>query len=312
MTGLFTAAGEYARVLSSSKTALVNAHPELSNCMKPSRSTSFISLGLAASLLGIRAASATLFFEDGFNYPVGNLAGNGIWTGASGNIQITSPGLALSTLADTSPSGNGVTVTSGVSAGTTKGNFTATPITSGSIYFSFLLECSALPTANNYITALDISGGTPSGSSDPLSIYVGQQVAGSQYKIGVRHTSTGSGATYATTASMTLNSTHFYVAEYTWGGAGGTVSLFVDPTPGAAQPTPDVTVAGAAGSDAANLAVVGFKAQSAATAGNWVFDTVRIGDTWADVTPAAVPEPSTLGLVALGGLGLALWRKRQN
>lgn len=42
------------------------------------------------------------------------------------------------------------------------------------------------------------------------------------------------------------------------------------------------------------------------------FDEFRVGTTWADVAPAAVPEPSTLALVAIGLLGAAgfCWRRK--
>jgi len=265
-------------------------------------------LALGLTLVLTPAVQAALIFEDGFNYSTGNLAGNGLWTGASANIQVGSLSLTVPGLADTASPGGDVTVTSGVSAGTTKANFTTTAVTGGSLYYAFLAVCTTLPTANNYLTSLNATGGGPSGSADPLSVYVGAPTGDStHFKIGVRHTSTGSGATYTTANStFTVGSTHLFVVEYTFGGVGGTVSLFVDPTPGGSQPTPDVTVAGVSGSDTANLQVVGFKAQSAASAGNWTFDTVRIGDTWADVTP--VPEPSSLALMGLA-VGMLLLRR---
>jgi hypothetical protein len=266
---------------------------------------SLVLIAVGASALIIQNAHATLLFEDGFNYPTGGLAGNGAWTGASGNIQVGSTSLTYPGLADVAIPGNDVTVISGVSAGTTKANFTGTAITSGSIYYSFIAVCTALPTANNYLTSLVPTGGSPSGSTDPLAVYVGQQTAGSTFKIGVRDG--GSGATYATSSLFTLGTTNFFVVEYTFAGSVGVVSLFVDPTPGLSQPAADVSFTGA--NTVANLQVVGLKAQSAAAAGNWTFDTLRIGDTWGDVTPGPVPEPSTFALAGLGMLGLVFARR---
>jgi len=41
------------------------------------------------------------------------------------------------------------------------------------------------------------------------------------------------------------------------------------------------------------------------------FDEIRIGETWADVTAAPVPEPSTFAMLALGALFLG-WRLKRN
>jgi hypothetical protein len=41
----------------------------------------------------------------------------------------------------------------------------------------------------------------------------------------------------------------------------------------------------------------------------FLVDDVEVGTTWADVTPASVPEPTTVTLVGLGLLGLGLARR---
>lgn len=259
----------------------------------------FLKLGRAAAVAALvflsRSAEAQLF-QEGFNYPTGNLAGNGPWTGGNNNLTINSANLTYSSLPDLG--GNSLSVVSGVSAGSSVANFTSSPITAGSIYYSFLAECTSLPTANNYLTSLLPAGATgPNGSGDPLGVYVGQQTAGSTYKVGIR--SGGSGATYTTSANFTTGTVNLFVVEYTFG---GNVNLWVNPTLGGSQPTADVSFA--AGVAAANLQEIGFKAQSAATAGNWLFDDLRIGTAWADVTP--VPEPSAYAIAGLGLVALAV------
>jgi hypothetical protein len=265
-------------------------------------------LAVGVPLVILPSARADALFTEGFNYSTGTLAtvGTGTWTGANANLAVTSGGLSYSGLADTSPSGNQLTVTSGVSAGTSAANFTSTAISSGTVYYSFLAQCTTLPTGNSYISSL-LASGSPNGSADALSIYVGQQTAGSAFKIGVRHG--GSGATYTSGSWATLGTVNLFVVGYTFNPNANddTVSLWVNPTPGAAMPAADVTVTtGGTTADAASLQVVGFKAQSSASVGNWVFDTLRVDTSWDGVVPASVtvPEPSVAALAGLGALGL--------
>ncbi len=263
-----------------------------------------------------QSAQATLFFEEGFNYATGGLATVGgfpfgPWTGGNANITVASGNLTYPSLADAAAPGNQLSIISGVAAGSTAANFSASPITGGTVYYSFLAQATALPTSNQYLTSLLPTGATgPNGGTDPLAVYVGQQVAGSQFKIGIRHQGIGTGATYASTSALTLNTINLFVVSYTFNPSTGddSVSLFINPTPGGPQPAADVSVSGG-GTDAANLQEVGFKAQSSSGAGNWIFDTLRIGDTWADVIPAAIPEPSALALIGLGVVGLISSRR---
>lgn len=261
------------------------------------------SLSLAAVSCLITQGVQAQLFQDGFNYTAGSsLGGNGSWTGGNANLTIGSGNLTYAGLNDLG--GNDLNIVSGVSAGSAVANFTGTAVTSGSIYYSFLIDCTVLPTANNYISSLLSTGSAgPNGGSDPLAFYVGQQTAGSTYKLGIRDG--GSGATYATSANFVLNTVNFVVVEYNF--TGNVVSLFVNPTPGGSQPAANVSFTGA--NTVANLQEVGFKAQLAATAGNWLFDDVQVGTSWADVTQAAaVPEPGPMALAGLGA-SLALIRR---
>ena len=90
----------------------------------------------------------------------------------------------------------------------------------------------------------------------------------------------------------------------TTAGAPETFSLYVNPTPGAAEPTM---------ADAMLSFDLGAQNGLAFNSGNGAsvsFDELRIGTTYASVTPAnPVPEPASAALVACGGL-LLLRRRR--
>ena len=269
--------------------------------MKHFKSTSLLA---GAVCLLLPSAHATLLFSDGFNYTAGgNLGGNinpgsGLpWSGSSTQITVGNSGLTYPGFQGLG--GNSLVLTPGA-ATTTTNEYSA--VTSGNIYYSFLVDCTTLPTANNFITSLN-QGTAPNGGTDAMAIYVGASGA-SGWKIGVRTTGGGSGASFAST-TLSLNTTYLVVAELSLG-ATSTASLFLDPFPGQAQPgtasaTQSTTTAIAGVND------VGFKAQSATTVGNFIIDDISIGTQWSDVT---VPEPSIAALSGIGLFGLICYRRR--
>src|SRR5262249_35057616 len=109
---------------------------------------------------------------------------------------------------------------------------------------------------------------------------------GANYQLGLRK----SGLSVSNApAILTVNTTYLIVVKYAFGAGPGddVVSLFIAPTAGAGEPAPDATLTG--GTDAANLQNVYFKSSSGY--GTWSFDTLRIGSTWADVTPSSAGPP---------------------
>jgi hypothetical protein len=276
-------------------------------------------LWVAAGIMSVCSQNvhAQLLFSEAFNYtPASTLGGNvnpgntTAWSGGNAVLSIGGSQLTYSGLQEAA--GNDLLYTSGVSSSTSLNTFSAVSGASGdSIYYSFLIDCTTLPTANNYLTSLNASPTTPGGSSDDLAIYAGTPSAGT-WKIGVRTDGGGSGGVYS--GALSLNTTYFVVAELTYGTTSVTdpsvANLFVDPVPGGSQPgTPTATQSTTTALTA--ISDVGFKAQSSASAGDFTFDNLLIGDTWGDVTPMATPEPSTFAL--LGGSLVGAWslRRRQ-
>jgi hypothetical protein len=252
-------------------------------------------LAIAASGLAIQSARAQLLFSEAFNYDPGVLGGNvnpgnsTAWSAGNSGLTIVSGNLTYAGLAD--QGGNELQIANG-SAGTIFNTFANQ--TSGQVYYSFLFNPTAADSANNYFTALNPGTSTPNGGSDAINAYF--------YGDGhIRLRAAAQSATAGTGPVLTVGMTYLIVEEIDL--AAKTASLWVDPdssTFGSAAPTATATLSGITATAVDN---VGFKAQSAA-GGPYLVDNLLIGTTWADVTPAAAPEPSTLALAGLSLIGL--------
>ena len=266
------------------------------------RLMSMVMVGLG--LFSFQNARATLLFSDGFNYTSGNDLGYNSttppWTAtasATANMSIGSANLTDSPLQNLG--GNDLVLTSGAAAGAPAYASIGGAQNSGSIYYSFLIDCTSIPTASTYLTGLTPSThlGLNGSGTDALDLYA--KSSGTGYVLGVR---TVTSSSYSTTV-LAANTTYFAVLEYTFG---GTAQLFVNPTPGGAQPG-TASASSTPATYVTDISAVAFKAQTSTAIGNYLFDNVMVGTTWADVTPA--PEPTTLALSGLGILGLSLLRR---
>jgi hypothetical protein len=252
-------------------------------------------------------AGAQVLFQDGFNYTVGgNLGDNAPWGGGStpdlaiGSGNLTYPGLA-------DLGGNDLVLTSGVNIADTN-IFSTTPLNSGTLYFSFLIEATSLPTAQYNTIGLDPLSGKPNPGAT-FAIYTGPTGGGWGVGLAINQ---GGQTTVAFPSVLSLNQPYLVVGVYNFALA-PTFSIYVDPVPGGTQPTTGgVTETSKMVKTIATIQNIGLLSPSTASGGNYVLDNVMIGQSWASVTPAATPtpEPSTLALSAMGLLGLAVHYRR--
>ncbi|REJ69814.1 MAG: PEP-CTERM sorting domain-containing protein [Planctomycetota bacterium] len=135
------------------------------------------------------------------------------------------------------------------------------------------------------------------------SVHVGRESFSSVYRI------EGNSSVIAHSSTpMVVDETRFLVLRADFAAGNDTYSLFIDPVPG--QPEPAVADAVMTTFDAGIITQVGLTGP-----GVFGFDELRIGETFADVTPVpVVPEPSTHAMAVLGlfGMGVVGWRRSNN
>ena len=249
------------------------------DCLKQSCAGRLVALWLG---LWIASASAAILpFHDSFEYAEGNLytVAPGVWT-AGGN---TGPELAVSAAAAlSSPAGLSDALGKGVRwlpSGTARRSMVQfDPVSSGTLYASFLVNVVSPPSSTRLLAYFDSSISQP--SSPQLGFFVGNGFVGVGKKASV------SGATVAVGSG-----THFVVVRYAFTGtATDQVDFWVNPaveTFGAAS-APTVSGSTSGGNNAASIPYFGIYASSGAGPSLYL-DEVRIATNWAGVTPTNGP-----------------------
>jgi PEP-CTERM motif len=193
-------------------------------------------------------------------------------------------------------------------------------VASGTIYYSMALQVTSLgglTTGGSFIAGFNNSTGAQSGTPTTFATRLYTRLSGTGYNIGLDLN--GTSATQYTGTAYNVGDTLFLVGSYTFvtGSANDTASMWVNPdssTFGAASaPTSTLNSASASESDIAQIASFMLRDGSSVEPG-LVVDDVRIGTSWADVTPPViVPEPTTsmLGGMGLGLLALLCWSRRK-
>jgi pectate lyase len=234
-------------------------------------------------------------FVDHFSYDPGNLGSvgsGGGWNVSLSQVTVSSGGLDGSVVGLADSSGNKVTTTTTSNTGTGSFNQFSSGLNSGSVYHSFLLRVnstSGLTSGGQVITGLLRNGSASSYYQD-----VWLRLNGSNVEIGLsklRGTVTWYGS------ALTVGNVYLIVTKYQFvsGSSNDIVAMWVNPTTGDTEPTPDITFS--TGSDGNTSTGIGRIFIYGGV--NADLDEMRVGTAWADVTPSSgePPPPTSTNLV---------------
>ncbi|MEQ1825900.1 MAG: PEP-CTERM sorting domain-containing protein [Pirellula sp.] len=245
---------------------------------------------LCASIVWTQSVRADLLYSTNFNAPTyanGGLIGQDSWaiTGAS----VVSP----INVANAATNGNVALTTTGQDVNR---GFAST--TSGSIFLSASIVVSAAQATGDYFLHLGDGGQT----NFYNRVFARSSGAGFQMSLG---TSSGATPNYGTTI-LNFNTEYNILARYDFvaGAANDTGALFINPNdPMGIGDTPYV-VATTQGTDSALISSVNLRQGGATSSPSLIIDNIAVNSI------AAVPEPSSIGLLAIGALaGLFAVRK---
>ncbi len=248
----------------------------------------YLFLGL---LLVGKISTGQLLTED-FNYTAGQLLTNNGWTAHSGAgtnaITVTSPGLTY-----TGHTGSGVGNAVSMTTSGEDANRSFTETSSGSLYFSFLVNLSAAQATGDYFI-----GVLQSSSIFPIRVYAKADGSGG-FNFGV---SKGNSTVSYETTSRNFGTTYFIVANYlfnTGSTSDDVINLWVNPSLGGAETPGTIANVTGSSSDATSIVGVYLRQGSGANASTQQVDAILVGTTWEDVTPSAGTAPTlTAGTIS--------------
>lgn len=250
-------------------------------------------------LLVFLITTGTLFSQlltENFDYTAGQAITANTWTAhsAAGTnaITVVSPGLTY-----TGHPGSGVgNAASMINSGEDVNKAFAAPVTSGSVYASFLVNFSAVQTGDYF------TGFYQSSSVFPVRVYAKTNGAGGFF-FGV---SKGSSTAVYETNARALNTTYLVVIKYTFNTGSTTddeINLWVDPALGGTETTATIPGVTSTGGDATTIGALMLRQGSASSAPSQKVDAILAGITWESVTPSAtVPAINATALTGFGNV----------
>ncbi len=207
----------------------------------------------------------------------------------------------------------------------TTGSGGVTPGVSETVYYSYVMQLTDLGGLS--LSGVGLTGGTQvqgTAGNDPpalswASVVMVRSDGAGGFNVGLD--GGGKGATSATVAwdatGYNVGDTLFLVGAYNFsdtanGFANGDGQLWINPDPstfGSGSAPTETLLSGGNSTALARIASVVLEQPTDGPSGQ--LDDLRVGLSWADVTPAAIPEPSVVALLASALLGLWLSRFRQ-
>ena len=224
-------------------------------------------------------SAGDLYFHEDFDLPAGDLVSSANWNSSgSGAVAVldTDAGNGKS-LAFPGLESSGRRVELSASRGQSAiRSFPA--VSSGDLYYSFLLNVTALPTGTNYIAYLR------TGSAYGARLFIAP--SGSGFRLGVSNTA---GTPAWMDGELEAGRTFFAVVRYTFNSgtaSDDSVSLYINPGPG--ENPPAVPDAEKIGNDLAQFDQ--FVLRQVSGMGIVEIDELRVGVSWESVTPF-IPSP---------------------
>ena len=167
---------------------------------------------------------------------------------------------------------------------------------SGSVYAAVLINVESAKSAGDYFLHY---GSSPMGTAFAGRVFLKKDGTTDNAFIGLAYSSGSDAVTQYTTTSYPFGSTILLVLKYTIvdGEKNDVASLFINPVPGAPEPTPDLVAASGytgAPADLASVASIGLRQGNASNAAALDLDGIRVTNDWALLWSNETPEPGVI------------------
>ncbi len=251
---------------------------------------------VTAATLTVSSPSTVLLTDD-FTPAAGTLLTAGGWTEHSAGINpvaVSAPGLTF-----TGYAGSGVANAASMAATGQDVSRSFTAVTSGSVYAAALVNVSATTTTGDYFFHLMNFGTT----TFRARVYARKDAATNNFAFGLSRTN---GTPVYTATTFTPGTTYLIVVKYTYvaGAANDVVQMYVNPTPGAAEPaSAALTATDNDATEPAQLNGIGLRQGGGSTGSTQQIDGIRVATTWEEAVASGTSGPQPDGKVDLNGDG---------